>query len=45
MCAEIKRVLASDREDILEISRHIWEGHDYLPSVFDDWVKDPKSYT
>lgn len=41
----IRKVLASDREDILEISRQIWGGHDYLPSVFDEWLMDAKCYT
>jgi len=45
MCAKIKRILASDRDDVLEISRHIWEGHDYLPSVINDWLRDKNSYT
>ncbi len=45
MRAEIKRVTVSYLNDILEISRHIWEGHDYLPSTIVDWFKDTKSYT
>ena len=44
MPARVKRVTKSDRESILEISRHIWEGYDYLPSVIDEWLKDPGSY-
>ena len=27
-----------------EISRHIWDGHDYLASVIVDWLKDSNSY-
>ncbi|HEX2647096.1 MAG TPA: GNAT family N-acetyltransferase, partial [Candidatus Dormibacteraeota bacterium] len=30
----------ADRERVLEISRDIWEGHDYIPRVFDRWVAD-----
>lgn len=26
---------------MLELVADIWEGHDYMPSVFDDWVADP----
>jgi ribosomal protein S18 acetylase RimI-like enzyme len=44
MGAEIRRVYASDRDDVLEISRHVWEGHDYLPSVIDDWLNEPGSF-
>jgi GNAT superfamily N-acetyltransferase len=31
---------AADRERVVEISRDIWDGHDYLPRVFDDWLAD-----
>ena len=29
---------------MLEISKHVWEGHDYLPSVFDKWLRDVNSH-
>lgn len=45
MPARVKRLTKSNREGVLEISRHIWEGHDYLPSVIDEWLKDSGSYT
>jgi len=44
MPARAKRVTESDTEGILEISRHIWDGYDYLPSVIEEWFKDPGSY-
>jgi ribosomal protein S18 acetylase RimI-like enzyme len=44
MPARVKRVTESDREGILEISRHIWDGYDYLPSVINEWLEDPSSY-
>jgi GNAT superfamily N-acetyltransferase len=31
---------AADRDRVMEISRDIWEGHDYIPRVFDDWLAD-----
>src|SRR5258708_37635131 len=31
---------AADRDRVVEISRDIWDGHDYLPRVFDDWLAD-----
>ena len=43
--AIIRKVLPPDREDILEISSKIWGGHDYLPSVIDEWLTDPKCHT
>jgi GNAT superfamily N-acetyltransferase len=31
---------AADRERVAEISRDVWDGHDYLPRVFDEWLGD-----
>jgi GNAT superfamily N-acetyltransferase len=31
---------SADRERIAEITRDVWDGHDYLPRVFDDWLAD-----
>jgi GNAT superfamily N-acetyltransferase len=42
---EVRRILKSDRDDILEISGKIWGGHDYLPSVIDEWLADPTCHT
>jgi GNAT superfamily N-acetyltransferase len=42
---EVRRILKSDRDDILEISSKIWGGHDYLPSVIDEWLADPACHT
>ena len=30
----------ADRERVMELTRDVWDGHDYLPRVFDDWVAD-----
>jgi GNAT superfamily N-acetyltransferase len=38
-------VHASDRKDVVEISSKVWGGHDYLPSVFDEWLANPKCHT
>lgn len=40
MSLKIRGMRVSDRDDILEISRRIWGGHDYLPSVVDEWLRD-----
>ena len=29
-----------DTEEVLELSSHIWDGGDYLPKVWQDWLKD-----
>jgi len=33
-------VRAADRDRILEITKDVWEGHDYIPRVFDRWIAD-----
>jgi GNAT superfamily N-acetyltransferase len=33
----------ADRERVMEICRDVWDGHDYIPRVFDDWVADAGS--
>ena len=37
---KIRKAKRSDKSPILEISKKIWGGHDYLPGVWDDWVAD-----
>ena len=44
MIPTIRKLRDSDRDDVLEISKHMWEGHDYLPSVFDKWLRDVNSH-
>jgi GNAT superfamily N-acetyltransferase len=36
----LRPMRAADRERVVEISRDIWDGHDYLPRVFNDWLGD-----
>lgn len=43
--SEIRPLRESDRDDVLEIARNTWEGHDYLPYSFDTWLKDKNSHT
>lgn len=35
-----RKLTHDDYEDIVDISKDIWEGGDYLPSVFHKWVDD-----
>lgn len=37
----MRPVRPADRDRVLEISAGVWEGTDYLPQVFDEWVADP----
>ncbi len=39
---ELRRVRKEDKEKILEICSSIWEGDDYIPIIFDRWIKDRK---
>ena len=34
--------LPKDSGDVLELTSHIWEGHDYIPHVWADWLADPE---
>ena len=36
----VRPVRPADRARVLEITRDVWEGRDYIPRVFDDWVGD-----
>ena len=33
--------LKQDTAEVLEISSHIWDGNDYIPSIWDEWLADP----
>jgi GNAT superfamily N-acetyltransferase len=34
--------LPKDTPDVMEMTRTIWDGHDYVPYVWDDWLADPQ---
>jgi RimJ/RimL family protein N-acetyltransferase len=36
----VRRMEPGDKPAMMEIAARIWEGTDYLPAVFDDWVAD-----
>jgi RimJ/RimL family protein N-acetyltransferase len=39
-----RAIRPDDRERLLQIAARVWEGHDYLPRVFDRWVDQPGAY-
>ncbi len=43
MKISIRKIEPADKKRILKISSKIWGGHDYIPYVFDEWVKDRNS--
>ncbi|MFZ5821383.1 MAG: GNAT family N-acetyltransferase [Chloroflexota bacterium] len=34
--------LPCDTADVKEFCKFIWDGHDYVPYVWDDWLADPR---
>jgi GNAT superfamily N-acetyltransferase len=41
---ELRPVRISDRALVEELVADVWEGHDYLSEVFDEWVSDPGAW-
>jgi len=37
---KIRKAAEADKAPILEICKNIWNGHDYLPEVWDNWLAD-----
>ena len=40
MSIELRPVTPQDRPRIVEISSQIWDGHDYVPELLDEWFAD-----
>jgi GNAT superfamily N-acetyltransferase len=36
----LRPVRPADRERVLEMTRDVWDGRDYIPRVFDEWMSD-----
>lgn len=36
----LRPVRPADRDRVVEMTKEVWEGHDYIPRVFDRWVSD-----
>jgi GNAT superfamily N-acetyltransferase len=34
--------LPSDKADVIEFTKFIWDGHDYIQYVWDEWLADPQ---
>ena len=39
----IRLARPEDREDVFEISSSVWEGNDYVPLVWDEWLAEAES--
>ena len=40
----LEKVEPGDKEEIKAMSSGIWDGNDYIPKVFDEWVKEEGFY-
>lgn len=38
---QIRRACAEDTADVLELTSRIWDGDDYVPYVWNEWLQDP----
>lgn len=41
---EVRPVRPADRARVLEMVATVWDGHDYIPEVFEEWVGDPGAW-
>jgi len=41
-CIVCRPALPSDTADVKEFCKFIWDGHDYVQYVWDDWLADPR---
>ncbi len=39
---KVRKANYNDKSGVLEISKNLWQGHDYLPQVWDEWLRDKK---
>lgn len=37
---EIRELDKSDKEEVVKMTSEIWDGRDYIPDYFDDWIED-----
>lgn len=42
MALHIRPAQAGDRDAVFAFCAHIWDGHDYVPGVWDEWLDDPE---
>ena len=42
MEARVRPARPADKAPLMSFIKDVWGGHDYLPKVWDDWLKDPR---
>ncbi len=40
----IRKLTKDDKEQVLSICDSIWDGEDYIPAIFDEWITASNSY-
>ena len=43
MAPRIRKARPSDKEQLMSFIRGVWGGHDYIPQVWDEWVRERAS--
>ncbi|HME18524.1 MAG TPA: GNAT family N-acetyltransferase [Nitrososphaerales archaeon] len=43
MKVEIREARPSDKKPLMDFIKDVWEGHDYIPRVWDGWLRDKGS--
>jgi len=38
----VRQAYDTDTQQVMELSSHIWEGEDYIPYVWSEWLSDPQ---
>jgi RimJ/RimL family protein N-acetyltransferase len=38
--AEVREAKPSDKEPLMQFISQTWGGHDYIPDIWDEWIKD-----
>lgn len=39
-----RKLTLADKTQVLRICSSIWDGEDYIPNIFEEWISSPQSY-
>jgi len=37
---EVRELKLSDKDEVVELTSRIWDGRDYIPDLYEEWVND-----
>jgi N-acetylglutamate synthase-like GNAT family acetyltransferase len=43
MVPVVRKARSSDKEPLMSFIKDVWGGHDYIPRVWDQWIKDTRN--